>query len=334
MNGLRNETTDSEPQRADVAWERCPALAPPSEPAATPMPRTAGPDERGPRDPHPAAAEPATGEQGDGEQDGGEQGISAPSNDGSGRNGLVELHETIAELLASRGQWQQAYRHLRSAFDLRSEHGTPHIPEQLRHEVDRLRKEHAHAREQSLRDSLTASYNRRYLDEQLAELLTNGAGGGLGVALVDLDWFKSVNDTYGHVLGDQVLQRVVELLQEALPSDGFCARYGGEEFVLVLPAIDATTAVAICESARARIERFPWPRMASGLRVTVSIGLSHESRPTDADSTPEQKILNADLLLYTAKQSGRNTVAYRSASEVRLAGYAAESNTFGAARTW
>lgn len=239
--------------------------------------------------------------------------------------GMAELYESIAGLLAARGQWRQAYHHLRWALDLMSAEDSPQIPEQLRHEVDRLRKEHAEAREQSFRDSLTASYNRRYLDERLADLLTGatGTGQGLGVALVDLDWFKQVNDTYGHQLGDRVLQHVVDLLQESLPRGGFCARYGGEEFVLVLPAIDTAAAVMVCETARNRIEAFPWGQMAPGLRVTVSVGLTHEtatSGPEVSDAIAEQQLISADALLYAAKESGRNTVAYRTTNnEVRLA---------------
>lgn len=239
--------------------------------------------------------------------------------------GMVELHQSIAELLASRGQWRQAYHHLRSAFDLMSAETTPRIPEQLRHEVDRLRKEHAEAREQSRRDSLTTSYNRRYLDERLADLLCDEAcvHTGLAVGLVDLDWFKQINDTYGHPLGDRVLQHVVELLQETLATGAFCARYGGEEFVLVLPATNAEAAVATCEAARCRIERFPWGQMAPGLRVTVSIGIAHQFGRPDVGSSPtraEQQLLSSDALLYAAKRSGRNAVAYRAGHEVRLAG--------------
>ncbi|WP_376770682.1 GGDEF domain-containing protein [Lentzea indica] len=194
--------------------------------------------------------------------------------------GLVGLHESIATLLASRGQWRQAYQHLRSALDLvyadRVEE--PHVPEQLRREVDRLRREHAEAREQSLRDSLTDSYNRRYLDQRLMGLLTEHGAcrHGLAIALIDLDWFKQVNDSFGHLLGDRVLQRVVELLQQGLPEGAFCARYGGEEFVLVLPRVDAATAVEIAEAARERVERHPWQEVAPGLRVTVSAGLAYE----------------------------------------------------------
>jgi two-component system cell cycle response regulator len=245
--------------------------------------------------------------------------------------GLVGLHESIAALLASRGQWRQAYQHLRSALDLvyADQDEEPHVPEQLRREVDRLRREHAEAREQSLRDSLTDSYNRRYLDQRLMGLLTeHGARRhGLAIALIDLDWFKQVNDTFGHLLGDRVLQRVVELLQQGLPEGAFCARYGGEEFVLVLPRVDAATAVEIAEAARERVERHPWQEIAPGLHVTVSTGLAYEPPADEAPERPpvgaEQQLLRADSLLYTAKQSGRNAVAYRADGRVRLAGAAA-----------
>ena len=245
--------------------------------------------------------------------------------------GLVELHESIATLLASRGQWRQAYQHLRSALDLvyADQEEQPRVPEQLRREVDRLRKEHAEARKQSLRDSLTASYNRRYLDQRLLAILAERGTSrhGLAIALMDLDWFKRVNDTFGHLLGDRVLQRVVELLQTDLPADAFCARYGGEEFVLVLPSVTATTSVTIVEAARERVERHEWAGITPGLRVTVSGGVAYEppaeAVPTRPPVSAEQQLLRADSLLYTAKQSGRNAVAYRENGRVKLAGPAA-----------
>jgi len=235
-------------------------------------------------------------------------------------------HESIARLLASGGQWRQAYEHLRAALELHhAECDAPvRVPEQLRREVDRLRQEHAEAREQSLRDSLTDSYNRRYLDQRLVGLLTDRAGepDGLAVALMDLDWFKRVNDNFGHLLGDRVLQRVVELLCAKLPDGAFCARYGGEEFALVMPGLDAEAAIAVCEASRERIESHQWRELAAGLRVTVSGGMAHEG-PRTAGADAGHQLRCADTLLYAAKRSGRNAVAYRRDGEVRLAGPAA-----------
>jgi two-component system cell cycle response regulator len=245
--------------------------------------------------------------------------------------GLIQLHEAIAALLADRGEWRQAYEHARHALDLISADKSttdqpPRIPEQLREEVARLRREHAEAREQAIRDGLTASYNRRYLDQRLVALVEQQGSyvDGLAVALVDLDWFKQVNDTFGHQIGDRVLQRVVELLQHGLPDSAFCARYGGEEFVLVIPGVDAATAVAVAEAARARVEDHQWSSIALGLRVTISIGLAYEPPADRGQASPETQLRHADGLLYTAKQSGRNAVAYHVNGETRLAGPASD----------
>jgi diguanylate cyclase (GGDEF)-like protein len=144
---------------------------------------------------------------------------------------------------------------------------------------------------------------------------------GLSVALVDIDHFKQVNDTYGHLLGDRVLQRLVVVLGTGLPAGAFCARFGGEEFALVLPGQRYDEAVAICEAARDRVARHPWYELATGLRVTVGVGVGHcVGRPNEV----ERLVGEADTLLYTAKQAGRNAVASREARTdlVRLAGAA------------
>jgi len=234
------------------------------------------------------------------------------------------LHTAAAESLAAEGDWEQAYGHLYAALQLL--HGDGPLTGAAYDELDRLRREHAEAREQSRRDSLTASYNRRYLDERLAALISDFDGAtfrttGLCLALVDIDHFKLVNDTYGHLFGDRVLQRMVTELDAALPDSGFCARYGGEEFALVLPGRDLAQAVEISEQARDRIARHDWSELHPDLRVTVSIGVAHAAvRPVEV----ERLIGEADLLLYTAKESGRNAVAYRATrgGRVRLAGAA------------
>jgi diguanylate cyclase (GGDEF)-like protein len=224
-------------------------------------------------------------------------------------------HTAAAEELAGAGRWEQAYQHLRTAVRLLN--GPSSVDE-----LDRLRREHAEAREQSRRDSLTATYNRRYLDERLVALLGDPASvgvAGIGVALLDVDHFKQVNDTYGHPFGDRVLQRLVAVLDTGLPDGAFCARYGGEEFALVLPGHDRSEAVRVSEAARERVERHPWSELAPGLRVTVSIGVAHGSGPvTGIDGL----VGTADGLLYAAKNAGRNAVAYQDPHTglVRLAG--------------
>ncbi|SEF28914.1 diguanylate cyclase (GGDEF) domain-containing protein [Amycolatopsis pretoriensis] len=200
---------------------------------------------------------------------------------------LLRLHEAVATLFATQGDWRRAYQHLRSALDI--------------------------ARDGSLRDALTSSYNRRYLDERLYGPFADRQPGPLAIALVDLDRFKRVNDTYGHLVGDRVLRRVADLLQEELPPEGFCARYGGEEFVLWLPGVDAGHAVRIVEAARVRVARHPWSELQPGLRVTISAGLAHEG-----PAVPERQLRSADDLLYAAKRAGRNKVAYQDAQSTRL----------------
>jgi diguanylate cyclase (GGDEF)-like protein len=224
-----------------------------------------------------------------------------------------------ADELAAEGRYEQAYQHLRTAVRLL----TPLTDGA--DELDRLRREHAEAREQSRRDSLTDSYNRRYLDEHLAALLddrTVRSTDGVSVAFVDADHFKQVNDRYGHRFGDRVLQCLVDELALDLPAGGFCARYGGEEFALVLPGCDIASAVRTCEAARHRVDTHDWAALDPTLHVTVSIGVAHGVGPvTDV----EQLVDAADTLLYAAKHSGRNAVAYRDEQTglVRLAGAAA-----------
>lgn len=233
----------------------------------------------------------------------------------------AQSHVRAAEQLAEAGRFEEAYHRLRRAVSILDT--GPEGPQPVRAELDRLRREHATASEAASRDHLTASYNRRYLDDRLRALLNEPrvAGVGMTLAMADIDHFKQVNDRWGHPFGDRVLQRVVRELSAALGSDSpgaFCARYGGEEFALVLPGLEPEDSIAVCERARQRVDRANWLELDPHLRVTVSIGVAHSvTHPPDV----EKLLAEADLLLYAAKGAGRNAVAFRVESGgVALAG--------------
>ncbi|MCW2631862.1 MAG: diguanylate cyclase [Pseudonocardia sp.] len=231
---------------------------------------------------------------------------------------VVEGHVVAADDLARAGRYEQAYAELREAIRLlRAERQPAELVTPANRELDRLRREHAEARELSRRDSLTDTYNRRYLDEQLASLRAkaNGLHAGMAIALVDIDHFKQINDSYGHPFGDRVLQRVVAELDAVLSAGAFCARYGGEEFALVFPGCDLDDAITTCEQARQRVDDYDWSELDANLRVWVSIGVGHTPLcPPDVD----QLIKAADVLLYAAKESGRNAVAFREPRTLRV----------------
>jgi len=238
------------------------------------------------------------------------------------------VHELVAACLAAQGEWKAAYSEMRTSVELALDRrGAGGREQRLLAEVALLRQETADARRVSMRDSLTETFNRRFLDQALRSL-TEQRGDGVAphtaVALVDLDLFKQVNDKFGHAMGDRVLQRVVELLQLDLPPKGFCARYGGEEFVLVLPGCDLSTAVMLCERARSRIEQHQWDQLVAHLRVTVSIGVACPAPDDQGEEGAHNQLVRADVLLYAAKASGRNAVAFRASpgSPLRLAGAA------------
>jgi diguanylate cyclase (GGDEF)-like protein len=156
-------------------------------------------------------------------------------------------------------------------------------------------------------DSLTGVGNRMRLDEEVATLLSRAQryGHKCSLAICDLDFFKSFNDNFGHVAGDEALRAVAEGMRKNLRSADAVFRYGGEEFVILLieqPLADAESAM---ERMRAEIERLAIPS-ANGGPLTVSVGVA-EIDPAN-DHTPEIWIARADEALYEAKSRGRNRV--------------------------
>lgn len=152
-------------------------------------------------------------------------------------------------------------------------------------------------------DPLTALGNRRMLEE-VATVLAAPSGVPFSVALIDVDHFKRINDRYSHRVGDQVLQRIADVVRDNCRPTDVAARYGGEEFALVLPGMARDVAALVCERLRGLIEAFDWPSIREGMAVTVSIGLSGDTCPADFGEV----LARADACLYAAKHGGRNQV--------------------------
>ncbi len=162
--------------------------------------------------------------------------------------------------------------------------------------------------QQSREDPLTGLYNRRYLDFRLENEFARAKryNRNLAVVMTDLDFFKRVNDTYSHLVGDEVLRVIAHLFRENLREVDFAARYGGEEFVLLLPETPSNGAILVCERIRREVEQYNWEAVRPGLKVTISLGLAHEVNVADHTAM----LAAADAKLYEAKQNGRNQVRY------------------------
>ncbi len=162
-------------------------------------------------------------------------------------------------------------------------------------------------RELSERDELTGLKNRRSILALLTEERARFARGGraFGLALLDIDHFKRVNDRFGHALGDEVLRVFAKIVAGNLRGTDHFARYGGEEFLLLLPNTpDAHAAVLAAERLRRAVDEHPWTDLAADLRVTCSIGVtvSHTGEGV------AEMLERADASLYRAKSAGRNVV--------------------------
>ncbi|MBI5334034.1 MAG: GGDEF domain-containing protein [Burkholderiales bacterium] len=158
--------------------------------------------------------------------------------------------------------------------------------------------------ELSTRDGLTGLWNRRraldLLDEELLRIRRTGRG--LCVALLDLDWFKHINDRHGHAVGDAVLREVAQIGRETLRATDALARWGGEEFLLLMPETGTEQAMVALSRLRSRIQAHDWAQHAAELQVSFSAGLT-DWRPGDAAAALLER---ADHALYQAKGAGRD----------------------------
>ena len=223
----------------------------------------------------------------------------------------VDVSLQQAELHAAAGRYREAYEAHRRYH---AEHEALRSAErdararalQAVLETEEARRDREHYREMAFRDPLTGLHNRRYVDEQLPPILAAAATryAPTSVALIDLDFFKRINDTLSHEVGDAVLRELSALLTGAVPAPGIVARLGGEEFVVILPETAAPAAVRCAEAVRAAVSSHDWTGLTGALPVTVSVGVT----TVEGGTTQAALFGRADRNLYMAKRSGRDRV--------------------------
>ena len=174
--------------------------------------------------------------------------------------------------------------------------------------TERLRDSVQLSIEAAVTDPLTGLYNRRYMETHVGTLVDQAAARNkpLSVLVLDIDYFKSINDTYGHDAGDDVLQDFAIRIRKSIRGIDLACRYGGEEFVVVMPETDMAVATMVAERLRRRIasEPFPIQKGTRTIDVTISIGIAALAPDDDAAAV----IKRADQALYRAKRDGRNRV--------------------------
>jgi diguanylate cyclase len=176
-------------------------------------------------------------------------------------------------------------------------------------EISNLQQSLEAIRAESLTDPLTGLGNRKYFDRSIEMAVQNALASGepLSLLMFDIDHFKSFNDSYGHLTGDQVLRLVGMSLKQTIKGQDITARYGGEEFVVVLPNTALRQALTVADHIRRAVMSKELKKKSTGEilgRVTISVGVSMLKPDDDTDSLIER----ADACLYAAKRNGRNRV--------------------------
>jgi two-component system, cell cycle response regulator len=194
----------------------------------------------------------------------------------------------------------------------------PFFPEELVARVGALIARTTLLKELAVRDGLTGTYNHRYFYEKLSEEITRWKryGRKFTLVIIDLDFFKSVNDTYGHVVGDHVLRETADFLKARLRNVDVVARYGGEEFGIILPETDLKDAHMVLRRIYERLGQWKIkvPGIEEEIRITFSAGLA--TCPDDGDDE-KTLVAHADKALYYAKESGRNQfILYRDLARI------------------
>ncbi|MBV7271454.1 diguanylate cyclase [Clostridium sp. PL3] len=166
--------------------------------------------------------------------------------------------------------------------------------------------------ETCIRDPLTNIYNRRYIFERLQDMMSKHIRDGsiFSVAIVDIDHFKKINDTYGHLGGDYILKEFVTILENSIRVYDLLGRYGGEEFILIFTDINKEQASVIIQRILNDIRKKVFIYNKKQINFTFSCGISDASEVQDTNPIIEDIIETADLRMYSAKKTGRNKIVY------------------------
>jgi two-component system cell cycle response regulator len=174
--------------------------------------------------------------------------------------------------------------------------------------TERLRDNVQMSIEAAITDALTGLHNRRYMESHVGTLVEQATSRGkpLTVLVLDIDYFKSINDTHGHDAGDDVLREFAVRIRKSIRGIDLACRYGGEEFVVLMPETDLAVATMVAERLRRRIASEPFPIQGGTgqIEVTISIGIAALGR----GDTAANVLKRADQALYRAKRDGRNRV--------------------------
>lgn len=172
--------------------------------------------------------------------------------------------------------------------------------------LKRLEEQNDMLTELSIKDQLTDVYNRRYLNQIITKELERYKehSSPFHVMMIDLDWFKKVNDNFGHLFGDEVLRKVAQQINKATRDYDIIARYGGEEFCVIVSHLNPENCVTIAERIRLHVENL---ELRNNVKITVSIGVTSNC---DED-TAKTLVKRADDLMYFAKANGKNCVEYK-----------------------
>jgi diguanylate cyclase (GGDEF)-like protein/PAS domain S-box-containing protein len=221
----------------------------------------------------------------------------------------IRLLETIATQAAIAVENSRLYEDARREISERrqAQENLQQSNQELQVQLNRVESLQSELREQAVRDPLTGLHNRRYLDEVFRQHLiwVRRRSSSLAVMMLDIDHFKSFNDTYGHKAGDQMLIMLGQLLRQYTRQSDVACRYGGEEFVILLLDAPLDIATRRAEEIRLAFEASSIEFEGTHLQTTISIGLA--VYPEHGNS-PEELLIQADQAMYAAKSSGRNQV--------------------------